>query len=71
MVAVEEGGDIIDGEVWEVDDRCLTRLDALEGVPFLYLCADLEIQGHEGVKGYLFNRPLSGLAPCGTCWPPK
>lgn len=65
--------DGVAGEIWEVDDACLRRLDGLEGlaeglyrrarVPLLPPFAD------RGSEGYLYARSVAGHRDIGGTWP--
>ena len=63
-------GVAIEGEMWEIDDRCLQTLDAVEEVPVQYSreVAELEGDGIGKVETYVYRLSIDGLADCGTCW---
>jgi gamma-glutamylcyclotransferase (GGCT)/AIG2-like uncharacterized protein YtfP len=62
----------IEGEVWEIDSRCLQILDEVEAVgEGLYRRARVELEAPfeaEHVETYFFNRSTFGLRDCGTSW---
>ncbi len=72
MVAVDEGGLPIEGEVWEVDERGLRLLDKLEGVAEgEYALEPVTLHGEwngQGVMTYLYLRPVAGRRDAGACW---
>ena len=72
MVREKEDGLSIEGEIWEVDDRCLNRLDRLEDVEggeyertLIALATPLE---HEQIEGYIYLRPTIGRPDLGSVW---
>lgn len=72
LVQVEEGeGLAIKGELWEVSEETLARLDKFEGVDQgLYFRDKLKIKGREDklIESYYYNRDLEGLPDCGEEW---
>lgn len=62
----------IEGELWDVDERCLADLDREEGFGvLLYLRETVELAPpHEAETAiaYLYNRGVAGLPDCGTRW---
>lgn len=72
MVLDENRGTSIHGEVWEIDDACLERLDELEGleigeyirepIPLLPPFQD------QPVQGYRYLMDVSAAPELGTCW---
>lgn len=71
MVEADNNGVSVKGEIYEVDEICLKRLDKLEGTPYLYSRETLQIDYPEKVEVYIFRRPVSALKECGDSWPPK
>jgi gamma-glutamylcyclotransferase (GGCT)/AIG2-like uncharacterized protein YtfP len=68
----DRAGISIQGEVFEVDDPMLARLDRLEGHPDYYRRERIEVEGFDRpVWGYLFTRETEGLRDCGASWEPK
>ena len=68
LVHAKKGeGKAIEGELWEVDGRCLAQLDRLEGVPYLYRREFLELDGFTA-QGYVYCNSVRGLEECGTNW---
>lgn len=67
-----EPGRCIEGELWEVDDACLKRLDVLEGVEegeYAYEVVPLLPPfDAETVWGYRYLRPVDGRPDIGSCW---
>ena len=71
MVTADPGRSI-DGEVWEVDDECLRRLDILEGIEdgeYGYeLVPLLPPFDAEPIHGYRYLLPVTGCPDIGTRW---
>lgn len=67
-----DGGRSIEGEVWEVDDDALARLDAFEGLDEgLYERVPVPLQApHEAgrVEAYLYLRSIAGRRDLGERW---
>lgn len=63
-------GQCIVGEVWEVDDATMKRLDQLEGVPWLYQRGDVKLLDFaEPTIAYFYQEDYSDFPDCGTSWP--
>lgn len=62
----------IQGEVWEVDETGLTRLDILEDTDGgEYERVELQLEGEfatQRVQGYLYLRNVDGRRDLGACW---
>lgn len=62
----------IEGEVWEVDEECLRRLDILEGIEegeYAYEVVPLLPPfDAETVHGYRYLRPVDGCPDIGSAW---
>lgn len=58
------------GELWQVDDNCLARLDIEEGVDEgLYERRVIELDGGDaGVQSYFYLHPVTGMPDCGDHW---
>ena len=71
MVSSEPGRSI-EGEVWEVDEACLRRLDILEGIEegeYAYEVVPLLPPFEaETVHGYRYLRPVEGRPDIGSAW---
>jgi gamma-glutamylcyclotransferase (GGCT)/AIG2-like uncharacterized protein YtfP len=53
------------GEIFLVTDHTLRALDGLEGVPYLYRRATIEMENFEHpVIGYIYQREVSRLEEC-------
>lgn len=67
-----ESGLAIEGEVWDVDEAGLARLDVLEDIDSgEYERVKIELEGEfaaQFVEGYLYLRDLSGRRDAGACW---
>ena len=75
LVEVAPGSGVaVRGEIWEVDDDCLRRLDLLEGLHVgLYRRQPAHLQApqnHEGVVCYVYNRSVEGCKDLGTSFGP-
>lgn len=51
---VRSNGDVVEGAIYELDDKCIERLDKYEGFPVDYQRHLLEIIGDNGVKYYAY-----------------
>ncbi len=62
----------IEGELWEVDEACLQRLDKVEGCDEgLYRRAAVKLAPPNDelpAVTYLYEKSTDGLPACGTCW---
>jgi gamma-glutamylcyclotransferase (GGCT)/AIG2-like uncharacterized protein YtfP len=60
----------IEGELWEISDECVRRLDVVEGAPDEYQRGAIELASpHElGAIAYFYQRPTAGLPECGPRW---
>ena len=64
----DDNGVAVEGEIWEVDEGGLTRLDTLEDIEGgEYERVLIELEG-DRVEGYLFLRDVSGRREVGACW---
>ena len=63
----------VTGELWSVDEACLTELDRLEGLDEgLYERVDVVLAPNHlatSAQTYLYLQPHHGLAPAGDTWP--
>jgi gamma-glutamylaminecyclotransferase len=63
------------GELWEVDEKCLARLDDLEGLDEgLYERVRIALQPPhhlEEVESYLYALDVSGKMHLGSVWPTR
>lgn len=61
LVQAEEDGQVVYGELYEVEQSLLPRLDAVEGAPTLFRLEQLELQGHDRlVRSYFYQRATTG-----------
>jgi gamma-glutamylcyclotransferase (GGCT)/AIG2-like uncharacterized protein YtfP len=62
----------VSGEVWSVDDACLSRLDELEGAAEgLYRRERVPLVGPHaaaGAEAYLYLKEVEGRRPLGGAW---
>jgi len=64
----DDRGVAVEGEVWEVDEDCLTRLDLLEDIDGgEYERVSIKLEG-ECVEGYIYLRSVEGRRDAGACW---
>ena len=70
---VNTGSTSIQGELYEVDEKCLNILDRIEGAPFLYQLQKVNLKSHPDIqaKSYFFQQSTKSLKECGICWPKK
>lgn len=68
LVKAEINGISVKGEVWDVDEICLQRLDSFEGHPGLFKRQKINIKGlsNEEVMAYLWNGDTEDLTPIGN-----
>jgi len=68
--AGKDDGISVEGELWEVDPRCLARLDSEEGVDIgLYERTSVNVEGHDSpIEAYFYLPDTTTLADCGGCW---
>lgn len=68
----DEHGLAIEGEVWEVDESGLKRLDVLEDIAGgEYERVAIELEGEfatQRVEGYVYLRSVAGKPDAGACW---
>jgi gamma-glutamylaminecyclotransferase len=57
------------GELFAVGARCLTELDAFEGVPEAFVRERIAVEGYEEVWAYYMNTPVPEGAKSGNRWP--
>ncbi len=71
MIRSDEGLSI-QGEVWEVDEAGLTRLDILEDTDGgEYERVEVQLEGEfatQCVEGYIYLRSIEGRRDVGECW---
>jgi gamma-glutamylaminecyclotransferase len=63
MVADPEAAGV-SGELYEVDDELLARLDEVESAPYVFRRAPITLQTSDGmseVEAYLYQRPVARL----------
>ncbi len=66
---VEGGETAIPGELWAVDDRCMERLDMIEGVSFgLFRRGKVALEGGGVATTYFYGQSTSGLEEI-EAWP--
>ena len=67
-----ENGRSIEGELYDVDAECLSRLDDVEGVDDGLYSRDvvrlLPPRDRQRVEAYFYRLPVEGLPDCGERW---
>jgi gamma-glutamylaminecyclotransferase len=65
----DAGGLSIEGEIWEVDEPGLARLDVLEDIEGgEYERVLIDLDDGSRVEGYLYLRDVRGRQDCGASW---
>ena len=72
MVPAEDGLSI-QGEIWEVDDKCKQALDELEDIEGgeyqIQRINLIEPHNDEPMLSYIYNRSVAGYPDVGDSWP--
>jgi gamma-glutamylaminecyclotransferase len=69
LIADNEHGLAIHGELWEIDEPTLAQLDVFEGVPSQFQRRPVDIVSAAGeAQAYFYVGSSNGL-DCGNCWP--
>jgi gamma-glutamylcyclotransferase (GGCT)/AIG2-like uncharacterized protein YtfP len=68
-----ESGRMIHGELYEIDDSLIARLDRIEGAPDLFRLDPILIEDHPGdVFAYFYQGSIDGCSRCAEdCWKTK
>lgn len=68
----DKNGVGVRGEIYEIDEKTLARLDRLEGNGVLYQRDTIELQDFNNPTiAYFYLGDISNLQDCGVSWPPK
>jgi gamma-glutamylaminecyclotransferase len=71
LVDVSENGIAVRGEVWQVNEETIRKLDEYEGVPDYFARRPILLQNLDAqVEAYYFNGDVANLKDCGDHWPP-
>ena len=71
LIADENQGRAVVGELWQVDESTLQKLDSFEGVPTLFQRRAVQIDSFSGeVQSYYYVGKKRGF-DCGSSWPPQ
>ena len=63
-------GIAVQGEVWQVSEETLQKLDEYEGVPEYFSRRPIGLQDWDtAVEAYFFNGDVTSLKDCGDHWP--
>ena len=68
LLVENENGVNVKGEIWDIDDDCLERLDYLEAEGEAYERMNISVIGYEDIVAYIWIRDISGFPDCGDCW---
>lgn len=74
LIEVPGGGLAVHGELWEVDEGCLQRLDVYEGMPELFIRAPVELSCDHAPRSavaYFYGGERGRCRDCGDRWPPQ
>jgi gamma-glutamylcyclotransferase (GGCT)/AIG2-like uncharacterized protein YtfP len=73
LVPSESEGRAIHGELYEIDDGLIARLDRIEGAPNLFRLEPILIEDHPGeVFAYFYQGGIDGCSRCAEdCWKTK
>lgn len=70
LVNDPKAGVAVHGEVWDVSDEVLLKLDGWENAPELYARKPIFLANWpEPVFAYFYNGDVSGFQDCGVEWP--
>jgi gamma-glutamylcyclotransferase (GGCT)/AIG2-like uncharacterized protein YtfP len=70
LVEDSKNGIAVQGEVWEVSDEVLRKMDEYEGVPNLYSRRPILLQNwNSPVQAYFYRGDVAHLTDCGDRWP--
>jgi len=65
LVRDDRAGEVVTGELVEVDDALRPRLDAIEGSPTLFRLEEVHLEGiADPVWAYFYRRPVHGRPRC-------
>ena len=65
-----DNGVAVRGELWEVDEGIMPRLDELEQAPEVYALVAVALRGvAPPVFTYVYRKDVTGFADCGGVWP--
>ena len=71
LVEDSSNGVAVRGEVWQVSEEVLQKLDEYEEVPDYFSRKPILLQdGDSPVQAYFFNGDMTSLKDCGDHWPP-
>lgn len=69
MMTKSENGHLVRGEVWQITDACLRRLDQLEGAPHMYKRETVELEDFDkSCIAYFYQLRTSSYEECGEEW---
>jgi gamma-glutamylcyclotransferase (GGCT)/AIG2-like uncharacterized protein YtfP len=72
LVEDPQNGVAVRGEVWQVSNDVLQKLDEYEGAPDYFSRKPILLQDWDSlVQAYFFNGNVTGLKDCGDRWPPE
>ena len=68
LVEDEKKGVSVEGELWEVSDECLADLDAVEGVPYLFVRRPISLESGQQAEAYFIRVRPWFARDVGTRW---
>lgn len=68
LVDDETDGVAVEGELWEVPDECLARLDVVEGVPDWFQRRAISLEDGQEVQAYFVSKMPENAKRLGCRW---
>ena len=69
LVEAKAAGTAIEGELWQIDDALIEKLDDIEGVDVnLFVRRAIEVEGENDVVAYFYCRDVTSLPDPGPRW---
>lgn len=62
------GSTAIKGELWEINEALVPRLDSIEGHPELFKRSEIELEDGSKATAYVYNRGTERFTACGDEW---
>lgn len=64
-----DNDNVVNGEIWEIDEEYFSYLDRIEGSPFLFKLQSVKIKNVPlEVYSYFWQKNTDGLVECGPTW---
>jgi gamma-glutamylcyclotransferase (GGCT)/AIG2-like uncharacterized protein YtfP len=64
LVHRDQGGQAIEGELYEVETSLIPRLDRIEGAPELYRLEPIDLEDAGPAYAYFYQSPIQGREEC-------